>query len=312
VDIVRPTRRDRHALDVAPARPLVGAAARVGLWLLVILGAAGGVVSFVRPLPVPSVAPRPTEPVPPAVVGFAELAAERWVPRSGDQTTATRLDLTAADQPPEDGPAAVDRGAAVAVRTVAPRYWAVTVAVDVVERRDGDALPAAAWFVEVGFVIDRAGQPALAGAPGLVPPPVAAAIDARPARPNLRPPAQDDPFAATIAGFATALLAGSGDVSRYLAPGLDLRAVSPPPFSSVTVDRLGVEQTAADAARARVLVEGRMPGGAVVFVAYELQLRLRDGRWEVGALSAAPTLSDEGPGSVARVTTTSLPAQPGA
>jgi hypothetical protein len=310
VDLRRSTASDeRPALRTAAARPIVTTAARVALWLLVAAGAVGGIVGLLRP---PATAQEPTSAdvatVSPEVVGFAELAARRWLARAGSENPDLAIEPPVASA--GRGLASTGSAVAIAARELTDSYWAVTVAVDVVEARGGMVESTGVWFVELGIARDRAGRLGLVAQPGLVPAPAAADLGRRPAGPLWRTPATEEPVAVAVAAFADALLTGGGDVSRYLAPGFALRGVDPPPFVEVTLARLAVEKQGADV-RARALVEGRTPGGAVAFVAYELRLRERAGRWEVASLSGAPTLKPVDTESPA-ATTTTRPATPGA
>jgi hypothetical protein len=293
--------------SVAPVRPALAIAARIALWGLVGAGALGGVVAGVRPVPVASPPHAPVEVVPdPSVVGFAELATERWVAQAGDASGVSSLDPLAAPEPGgRGGFAAMGRGLAVATRHVRAGRWAVTVAIDVVERVHDQALAPQRWFVEVLVERDAAGRSALAAAPGLV---AAPAIGSSEQGPLWRSPGRDDPLAGTVTGFAGALLAGAGDVSRYVAPGTVVEAVSPPPFASVTLERIATEVVSADLVHVRALVRGRTASSNDVFASYDLDLRRRAGRWEIAAVTGAAAH-----GTPARRSTTSQPAtEPGA
>jgi hypothetical protein len=101
-------------------------------------------------------------------------------------------------------------------------------------------------------------------------------------------------LASAVGEFLGAYLTGAGEVDRYLAPGVRLSAVSPSPYSAVTVQQvLGAEKAAAaeqlpgDGTRVRVLarVEARDAGGRWP-LAYEVALRARSGRWEVAGLES--------------------------
>ncbi|MDT7847483.1 hypothetical protein [Streptomyces justiciae] len=95
--------------------------------------------------------------------------------------------------------------------------------------------------------------------------------------------------------FLAAYLTGAGEVDRYLAPGVRPTAVSPAPFTAVTVRQISaIEEAAAgnevpgDGTRVHIRATaaaqdttGRWP------LAYELTLTARSGRWEVAALTSA-------------------------
>ncbi len=101
-------------------------------------------------------------------------------------------------------------------------------------------------------------------------------------------------LSAAVGEFLAAYLTGAGEVDRYLAPGVNLTAVSPAPYASVEVQQVwAVEEAAADQAvpadgtnvRVRAAVEARDAAGRWP-LAYELTLTARSGRWEVSALQS--------------------------
>src|SRR5262249_20199473 len=87
-------------------------------------------------------------------------------------------------------------------------------------------------------------------------------------------------------------LTGDGDVSRYLAPGVALDAVTPAPFTKVTVDRLAVAKIDGST-RARVLATATTSAGGQRSVGYELGIHPRAGRWAVTSLAGAAVLADQ-------------------
>ncbi|MGW2939212.1 hypothetical protein ACWDA7_47600 [Streptomyces sp. NPDC001156] len=97
------------------------------------------------------------------------------------------------------------------------------------------------------------------------------------------------------------LSTGAGEVDRYLAPGVNLTALSPAPYTAVSVEQISAveeaaaaEKVPADGTTVRVLasVEARNAGGRWPLV-YELTLKARSGRWEVAALQSR-TAQDRG------------------
>ncbi|MGX4695527.1 conjugal transfer protein [Streptomyces sp. JNUCC 63] len=101
-------------------------------------------------------------------------------------------------------------------------------------------------------------------------------------------------LSSAVGEFLTAYLTGAGEVDRYLAPGVKLTAVSPAPYTAVSVQQVSAieeaaaaEQVPADGTKVRVLasVEARDATGRWP-LAYELTLKARSGRWEVAALQS--------------------------
>ena len=130
----------------------------------------------------------------------------------------------------------------------------------------------------------------MTGAPGVVAGPARAEVPKSPY--GVTVPEGD--LSSAVGEFLAAYLTGSGEVSRYLAPGVTLAPVSPAPYTAVSVQQVAAveqaaaaEQMPADGTKVRVLVrveardaEGRWP------LAYELTLKARSSRWEVAALES--------------------------
>jgi hypothetical protein len=312
--------------DLVPVRPGAQLVVRIGLWSLVAVGFVGGVAGLLRPSP----SPRTTSAQSSAdavagsdVAGFAELAVGQWLEaRLQDAERVAVLFLEDAVDPASGATTTeVQRLGTVRVRPVDDGYWAVTVAAEVVERdRDGVAFPPAAWYVEVGVVKGDGGGLAAAGTPAVVAGPPPATDSLRVAGPALRTPERDDPVAATVQGFLTALLTGGGDVARYVAPGVELAAPDPAPFVVVQLQRLGVVERPAGGLRVRAEVTATTAAGGQRGLGYELELTNRAGRWEVTSVSGAPSLEpadrDPAPATTVHVppgpSSTSIAASPGA
>jgi hypothetical protein len=109
-----------------------------------------------------------------------------------------------------------------------------------------------------------------------------------------------DPAWRTVAGFLTALLAGRGDITRYLTPGTRVSPVWPTPYAAVRINQIaalvdyGVEPARAPADGEELAVLVTVTGLASATSAdglsmqYALVLTGRDGRWEVTEVEAAP------------------------
>jgi Conjugative transposon protein TcpC len=312
--------------DLVPVRPGTQLAARVGLWSLVVVGFVGGVAGLLRPSQSAPLRVQDTENqrtiASPDVAGFAEFAVGKWL--EVDDETASRAAALFVEEPRDPGPDATTRqvGRLTAVRTrrIDAGYWAVTVAAEVVEQsRETGELPAAPWYVEIGVVLGRQGSLAAAGTPAIVAPP--------PTKPRgvaiedswREVQGMDDPVATTVGGFLTGLLTGTGDVSRYLAPGVVLAPANPAPFVGVQVEHVGISDLDEAALRVQVAAIGTTPAGGLQATSYELTMAQRAGRWEIRAMSGAPTLraTDEAPAPSTtapeqQTTSTSVAAVPGA
>lgn len=292
------------AIDELGPSPRAVRATHVALWLLVAVGALGGVVGALRSTPDPGGAPPvpQSEAVPPEVMGRAEVAVREWLTTgefgSAHEEAAADFDQTAAHM-------SVLWASAVGGRLVEPDYWAVTVAADVRVTEDqgpaeDDEAPtsasnAARWLLEVG-VLRSGGAVTVVGPPAVVPSPPAPEVELRPLEAT---PERDDPMTMSAEAFLRSLLTGDGDVGRYTAPGSSVPPLTPAPFETVTVEGVGIVR--ADPATSTIRVDASAVTAAEVEVSlsYELVMAERDGRWEVKALSGAPSVHRDprpGPG----------------
>lgn len=116
----------------------------------------------------------------------------------------------------------------------------------------------------------------------------------------MRPALPADPRTQAVTEFLTAYLTGAGELDRYLAPGTDLAAVTPAPYTGLAVDTLAIEGEKGtepvttvpdDGTTLRLLVALRATGHDEVRVplTYALTLKARAGRWEIASLDGAPT-----------------------
>lgn len=119
---------------------------------------------------------------------------------------------------------------------------------------------------------------------------------------------------ASTGEFLNAYLAGQGDISRYLSPGVQVQAVTPKAYAAVNVTQVyarqgdadssggpSTGQTAAldttqddpeDGARAQVLVTATLTGlnQQQTGAQFALALTARAGRWEVSGVQTVPAL----------------------
>jgi len=103
-----------------------------------------------------------------------------------------------------------------------------------------------------------------------------------------------DPAAEAVAAFLGAYLAGSGDISRYTAPGEAIAAITPAPYALVDVQAgkadKAPEAEPVDAAQLKVIVTVALANeiDQKATATYSLTLTARAGRWEVNAIDLAP------------------------
>jgi hypothetical protein len=286
----------RHNEEATPriSTPAAARLIRLALWTFVAIGALGGIAGALRPTPtVVQRAADQTDLPPAGISGIAELAVRDWLNTSGRTLTSRAADGVV-----------VDSVTTVAVRSLASDYWAVTVAAVA----HGDAK--STWYLEVG-IAEGATGPRPVGSPAFVPPPVTLTpTDA--AGPSPAIPKPGDPVAATTGAFLRALLAGVGDPVRYVAPNAGIPPMNAAPFNDVRLDRLAFLERAERTARVRAAITATT-AGLEFDVIYEIALRERDGRWEVTAITGAPSRRRDTSAPSSTTTSTSTPAAtPGA
>ncbi|MBB1260164.1 conjugal transfer protein [Streptomyces alkaliterrae] len=299
---------------------LVSRAARWGLWGLVAAGPVLAVGAWAHSgeaasMPVPKVAAEPVAVADTAgPAGIAELFVTSYLTASPRE--AEQLDVFlpgASARVASARPVVVERSAAVEVETVRKGYWSVSVAVvlkeagketgkDREERGEGE--PGGVRFFRVPVAAADGGFTAVA-LPSEVAGPVDTDSEARGlgyGRPG--PASKGDPGAATLLGFFEAYLAGRGDVERFVAPQASVRAVTGAPYTQVRLVELAVQGADDGVVAAEVPREGERrevvvelealeAGGGWRPMTYAVSLQVRDERWEISALRAAPALAKE-------------------
>lgn len=296
-DAGRRTRRPRELRRLPFSDVTVARGSAALLWLLVLLAALGGVMALLRPNSSsnePPAAEEDTEAVPGESAVIASGFAERYVTayleagNEGDVLTpflgyAPELPATAKEVELAAPVRAID------ITKADTDYWSVIVAVGWTGQEHF-------WQVAVDL---RDGVPNAVGLPAAVAGPLT------PERSNLdvnmSQPVLDDPEVQTVTEFLAAYLCGSGELSRYLSPGLKLTAADPKVCNKVEVIRWGVVEGDDDATHTVVfdaLLDGdtaaNASSGASPRVAtYTLLLSSRDGRWEVTDLLPAPPLGGD-------------------
>lgn len=288
----QPSRRPRRTPRL-PAATLTRIAHGL-LWTLVVVGAVSGPAALLRqavaaPQPAPAVElPEPTV----GVEGFAEVFVATFLGEAGrgtEEVLRPFYPVPVELREVTPGGVYVVRTATVAAEEQGSGYWAVTVAADVLTAVDGEYRPGGWRYYTVG-VAERDGRWVATGLPAQVPAPATGEDHPRLAVANLAAP-RDEPQVATVERFLAALLAGEGDLDRYVAPGAQLRPIHPAPYTETRLARLGLAEQPDGGVLARVEVVAADPAGVAHRLHYSLALVERDGRWEVAAVHPAPPLS---------------------
>ena len=283
---------------VPPALQLLAVrAVSAGLWVLVVLGALAGVASFfVRQAPAGASAPR-TDERPPSTgaQGFAELYVATYLSEAGagDASGAAK-----AFYPVQVDLREMQARALYVAQTVTLEaseldegYWSVTVGARVLAAAGaGGYQPLETRAYQVGVARSASGYVATS-LPAQVPMPASAAVP-KLAGQGLNSPAQDEPTAAATRFFA-AFLAGDGELARYVSPDSAMWAITPAPYATIALRRVGIEDhDGADGARlVRAEVAATDAAGRTQILGYSLELARREGRWEVRRLLSAPPLA---------------------
>lgn len=293
----RPRRRRRPELRTR--------AAQITLWVLVIGGAAGGIVAAARPAPVPVAADVVVPASPLSPTGVAEGFLSAFLQAGQD-----REDLLAGYLADPPNLTRVDPGSMLATRVATltatetePGVWSIEVAADVMTANpDGSGGYTAAGTrcyltavraVDVGWAV--MGLPAQIACP-------TPASTPRLDYSGTTGLTGSDLVGDTVTRFLAALLADTGELNRYLQPGSDITAITPAPFVAVELTDLQLSGTSPDidpdtppaedgvAIEVLVSVEGTDAADRVQRLAYVLGLSSRGGRWEVVDLTANPTV----------------------
>ncbi|MEV6654787.1 conjugal transfer protein [Streptomyces sp. NPDC051219] len=193
-------------------------------------------------------------------------------------TVAARVTDTMSPANPSAGDRPDDKGDAKAAAARAVRYFQVPVAT--APTADG-----ASGYTALAMLAEVA-APEHIKAPALVYGP-------------MRPALPADPRTQAVTEFLTAYLTGAGELDRYLAPGTNLTAIAPAPYTGIAVDSLAIEgekgtepvtTVPGDGTQLRLMVALRATGHDEVRapLAYALTLKARASRWEITSLDGAP------------------------
>ena len=288
--------------------------AYAGLWGALLVGLVGGGLYLVggagrnsKAAATVAAAPSPLGPS-----GWAVLFVQASV-SAGDGTEGTLTPFLCTATLPslssvKPGTWAVSSATAVAAHESAPGYWSVTVAAQILGSTPSTTIaapgatvsppsvPLGTRYYTVGVQVAGSGF-CSASIPMQVPAPTAATATGRStAFGSLVAPAGGDPVADTTAQFLAALLAGQGEIGRYLAPGSSIISISPAPFAKVTVTgfshvNIAIPPGAAPRIEVQASVECTDSDGRVQELVYVLDMTRLLGRWNVSRLIGAPPLA---------------------
>lgn len=270
----------------------------VVLWLLVVSGPATALLVAARLSALDQrldVITSSTASEPPAATagaeGFAELFIAAYLSAGEDSTGVDQvLDAVSLDEV-EGGQWSVTRTASLGAEEVAPGYFAVAVAAEIVSNHDdADGAPLwvsqGTWFFTVGVAETPTGW-TVTGLPSLIPAPTI--VEA----PELlvdRLEGVEPGIEELLSRFLAAYLTGEGELARYVAPSSAIVPVQPPPFADVEVVAAGMAATLDAGTQVAAVARATDLAGRTQLLEYSLAVSQRDGRWEVSALLPAPPL----------------------
>ena len=228
------------------------------------------------------------------VEGFAELFIAAYLDAGEGSTIGLDgfVDSVALDGV-EAGSWSAVRTTSLGAKEVAPGYFAVTVAVNLIAQpTDSDQASApelvGTFFYSVGVAETDSGW-TVVGLPSLVPAPN------RVSAPDLLVGRWDgigDPGLADMVGrFLSAYLTGDGELTRYLEPSSPIVSVQPSPFSAVEVLRSGMAEDRQGGTVVAVVARATDEAGRAQLLEFGLAVSQRDGRWEVAEVLPAPPLA---------------------
>jgi hypothetical protein len=295
---------------IATARQQVGATLATKAWTVLLLGClfagplglavgTAALVSAAAPAPPPAAKVVDLSGQHATAGEFAQRLVVTWLTTArGHEANLTALMPGSSNATfPQEAFTVTDP--AVAGITQVEGVWSVTVAATVTDQ----ANQTARRFFQVPITISPDGAVAALSLPTPVPGPTIQTGG------DLNYQVQvpgTGPVASTISQFLSAYAAGTGDVTRYLTPGVQLRAITPAPYTAVTITDLraitsaaGVDTTATpkDGTTLRVLVDatGVVSPTQQLGASWALSLTARAGRWEITAIDPAPAQPNQTP-----------------
>ncbi|MFE3144330.1 conjugal transfer protein [Streptomyces scopuliridis] len=231
--------------------------------------------------------------------GYAELFLGLWLRGGSDEDGAAARQLHAmapSVQPPRWGehvPAA-ERLTAVRSLRQGDGAWSVTVAVQFKQTEAATGSDGALRYFALPLVIKDPGMSVGAARAFVVPAApmeVAAPAVLKPASPYGTQVPDGSPLATTVGEFLTAYLGAGEGAGRYLAPGIALPAPTSASFTAVRVDAVhavgrtdGTASADGGAIRVQAQITASDADGGRWPLSYALQLKARDGRWEITGL----------------------------
>lgn len=225
--------------------------------------------------------------------GFAELYVVTYLRSGGTGSALQAFYPGLTDLTGQSGMRQVTTATVLGVTQVSSSYWSVLVAA-------GEAT-ASGRSLGVHYFQVAVASSGSASSPAYVATalPAEVAAPAQAAEPQLSydttVPVPSGPLTAAVSQFLAAYLTGSGNLSRYLAPGAALSPVAPAPYlatGSVTVySPDGTAHPGAATIRVLAQVQATDSAGDQWPLTYALIMTTVAGQWDIAALDPAPALA---------------------
>jgi hypothetical protein len=217
--------------------------------------------------------------------GFAQLYVTAYLRSGGTDVNTYFPDATAGGPGTSTGSRQVTGTVVTAVTQLSPGYWDVIVAADEPTAPGRDA---GIHYFQVPVTAGQTpGSYAATAMPAEIAAPPAAAEPALGYDTTI--PVTSGPETAAVTQFLNAYLTGSGNLSRYLAPGTMLTAPSPAPYQAIGPVTVYQQDSRPGSVLAQVVATG--PAGQQWPLTYALTLTEAAGQWDIAALGPAPALS---------------------
>ena len=296
---------DRGYREAARSARQRGQLARLAVWALVASGPLLGLAALAArtaPTHTAAATAAPTDTT--GAAGIAEVFLQTYLAAGQGTESAVRVYYPAyPDQTQQPDQREAEAVEVLASRSTSPGVVTVELAAHVMGADSGGWRDLGWHYYQVPIAQSSgtAGYLALS-LPAEVQAPAELATEPNSAYTDNDAPTSGTPLSSTVAQFLAAYLAGQGALSRYTVPGSTLAAISPAPYTSVTLSQLSTDATSeADTSSAvpaagsvrHVLAEVTVTdtAGYSYQLAYPLVLQVVAGQWEVSSLAPAPDLA---------------------
>jgi hypothetical protein len=278
-------------LSATAGSALAAKAATAGMWCLVACGPLALAATVLGHGGTRTASPAPNQATASNIgpAGFAQLYVAAYLRSGGTAVNTYFPDATTGGLGTNTGSRQATATVVTNVTQLSPHYWNVIVAANEPNAPGRDA------GIHYFQVPVTAGQAAGSYAATALPAEIAAPpVATEPALSyDTTNPVTSGPETAAVTQFFNAYLTGSGNLSRYLAPGTALTAPSPAPYQAIGSVTVYQQDSRPDSVLAQVVATD--PAGEQWPLTYALTLTEAAGQWDIAGLGSAPALSTAKP-----------------